>query len=270
MECPFCESQIGPRSRQCNRCGKTIPPAQYLLEESGIMEPEEPVSPAAPHPASPRPTVRHRFARLGDRFIAFVLDTVFLFGVFAVVDAWVFMRWGAVEGNELQLTTASLVIAITLNAVLLFLYGWLLEATCGATLGKAMVGIRVVGTAGTPVFPACALRNVLRIVDGMGFYLVGTVVAGCSGIRQRIGDVCAHTAVIEENFGARRRVAAIVLWMASLAGAGWALPHICSVNDRVPTRYLGQVVVRTGRARNSAYLKIAGFGVEVQRASAGE
>jgi hypothetical protein len=99
---------------------------------------------------------------------------------------------------------------------------------------------------------------------------VGTVVAGCSGIRQRIGDVYAHTAVIEENFGAGRRVAAIVLWMASLAGAGWALPHICSVNNRVPTRYLGEVVVRAGRAGNSAYLKIAGFSVEVQQASAGE
>lgn len=269
MECPFCESQIGARSRQCNRCGKTIPPAQYLLEESGIMEPEESV-PSAASAASARPTVRHRFARLGDRFIAFVLDTVFLFGVFAVADAWVFMRWGAVEGNELQLTTGSLVIAITLNAVVLFLYGWLLEATCGATLGKAMVGIRVVGTAGTRVFPACALRNALRIVDGLGFYLVGTVAAGCSGIRQRIGDVYAHTAVIEESFGTGRRAAAIALWMASLAGAGWAVPHICSVNERVPTRYLGQVVVRTGRAGNSAYLKIASFSVEVQRATAGD
>ena len=82
-------------------------------------------------------------ASLGDRFIAFVLDTLALFGVFTIVDAWVFMRWGTVDGTELKLTSASLLIAGILNAVILFAYGWLLETGFGATLGKAMVGIRV-------------------------------------------------------------------------------------------------------------------------------
>jgi uncharacterized RDD family membrane protein YckC len=80
-----------------------------------------------------------------------VLDIAFLFGLFAMIDAWVFTRWSSVEGTELQLTTVSLLIAITLNGILLFLYGWLLEAAWGATLGKAMVGIRVVGTQGRPL-----------------------------------------------------------------------------------------------------------------------
>jgi hypothetical protein len=43
-------------------------------------------------------------ATLGDRLIAFSLDSTFLFGVFAIADAWVFMRWGIVEGTELKLT----------------------------------------------------------------------------------------------------------------------------------------------------------------------
>ena len=267
MECPFCESQIAAHSRQCNRCGKTIPPAQYLLEESGILEPTEETPSGASAPAPVRQAARHRFARLGDRFIAFVLDTVFLFGLFAMVDAWAFMRWGMVEGSELQLTSAALVIAITLNAAVLFLYGWLLEAAFGATLGKAMVGIRVVGTARSGPLSACAVRNVLRIIDGLGFYLVGTVVAGCSGIRQRIGDVYAHTAVIEENFGMGIRTAAVMLWIASLAGAGWAVPRICSANAAVHPAFLSQVLVRVGRSGNAAYVKIAGFTADVQMAS---
>ena len=41
-----------------------------------------------------------RMATLGDRFLAFVLDSMVLFGLFIVVDAWVFMRWGVVEGWE--------------------------------------------------------------------------------------------------------------------------------------------------------------------------
>jgi uncharacterized RDD family membrane protein YckC len=267
MECPYCQSQISLYSKNCNCCGEAIPSGQYLLEESGVIEPAHAVTPAALHSTPVRHAGRYRFARLGDRFIAFVLDTALLFGLFAVVDAWVFMRWGWVEGSELQLTTASLLIAVTLNATVLFLYGWLLEAGCGATLGKAMVGIRVVGTTQRGSVSACAVRNALRIVDGLGFYLVGTVVAACSDIRQRIGDICAQTAVIEEGFGVGIRVTAIGLWIAILAGAGWAVPRICSANNPVHTPYLGQVVVRTGRTGNSAYFRIARFTVDVQLVS---
>jgi hypothetical protein len=173
------------------------------------------------------------------------------------------MRLATFEGSELQLTAASLVIAIALNAAILFLYGWLLEAACGATLGKALVGIRIVRTAQRGSLSACAVRNVLRIIDGLGFYLVGTAVAACSNVRQRIGDMCAHTAVVEQSFGIGVRVAAILLWIATLAGAGWAVPRICSANNPVHTRYLSQVVVRVGTTANSAYFKIAGFTVDV-------
>src|SRR5215470_7316687 len=135
MECPHCHSQITPHAKHCKRCGGAIPLGQHLLEEAGLVEPVRiaKTAPAASTPA--RHPGKARFARLGDRFIAFVLDTALLFGLFAIVDAWVFMRWGVFEDNELQLTAASLVIALTLNTFLLFLYGWLLEAAFGATLG---------------------------------------------------------------------------------------------------------------------------------------
>jgi uncharacterized RDD family membrane protein YckC len=245
-----------------------IPPGQHLLEESGVIEPAPPVTLVAPA-AGPRPRTqaRCRFARLGDRFIAFVLDTAFLFGLFILVDSWVFMRWGSVEGSELRLTTASLLIAITLNAALLFLYSFLLEAACGATLGKAMVGIKVVGTGRPRSVSACAVRNLLRVIDGLGFYLVGAVVAACSSVRQRVGDIYGRTAVIEESFGSGIRVAAIALWIVSLAVAGWAVPRICSVNRFVPPPYLSQVIIRVGRSETSAYFQVGSLTVNVQLAS---
>ncbi len=266
MECPFCQSHTSSYSKHCKSCGRTIPPGQYLLEESGVIEPTSPVS-FAGGAAAVRTRCGYRFARLGDRFIAFVLDTAFLFGLFAFVDAWAFTRWGSVEGSELRLTTASLLIAITLNASLLFLYGWLLEAAWGATLGKVMVGIRVVGTARRRSFSACAVRNVLRIVDGLGFYLVGTVVAACSAARQRVGDIYARTAVIEESFRSVVRVAAIGLWIASLAGAGWAVPRICSVNQSVRPLYLSQIIIRVGRSESLAYFQVGSLAVHIQIAS---
>jgi uncharacterized RDD family membrane protein YckC len=263
MECPYCGSQIGIYSKQCNRCGKAIPAGQHLLEESGLIESEPAAAPATPTSAPVRKAGRYRSARLGDRFIAFALDTALLFGLFAVVDAWAFMRWGTFDGMELQLTAASLVIAITLNSVILFLYGWLLEAGCGATLGKILVGIRVVRTTQCSALSASAVRNALRIVDGLGLYLVGTAVAACSDIRQRIGDICGRTAVIEEKFGIGVRATAVVIWIAILAGAAWAVPRICSANSAVHTRYLSQVVVRIGRTGDAAYFKIARFTLDV-------
>jgi uncharacterized RDD family membrane protein YckC len=267
MECPFCQNHISSYSKQCRTCGKTIPPSQRLLEESGVIEVTAPESSTVVARGTARTQLEYRFARLGDRFIAFVLDTAFLFGVFAIVDAWAFTRWGSVESRELRLTAASLLIAVTLNAGVLFLYGCLMEALCGATLGKAMVGIKVLGTTRPRSFSACAVRNLLRIVDGLGFYLVGTVVAGCSAVRQRVGDIYARTVVIEESFGTGIRVAAIMIWVASLAGAGWAVPHICSVNQSVRPVYLGQVIVQVGSSETSAYFQIGSFAVHVQFAT---
>lgn len=264
MQCPHCHSHISTRSKHCKRCGGAIPAGQHLLEECGLTEPAPSVSRSTTTTASARgAAVRYRFARLGDRFIAFALDIALLFGLFAIVDAWAFMRWGAFDAAELQLTIASLVIAVTLNSAILFLYGCLMEAACGATLGKVLVGIRVVRTTQRGALAACALRNLLRIVDGLAFYLVGTAVAACSEGRQRIGDICARTAVIEEAFGIAARVSAIVLWILTLAGSGWAVPRICSTNNPGHTGYLSQVVVRIGTTGKSAYFRVGGFTLDL-------
>jgi hypothetical protein len=66
-----------------------------------------------------------------------------------------------------------------------------------------------------------AAVSLLRVVDGLGFYLVGAVVAGCSRIHRRLGDICAGTVVIEEHFGYGVKVAALAVWTAVLVGAVW-------------------------------------------------
>jgi uncharacterized RDD family membrane protein YckC len=71
------------------------------------------------------------------------------------------------------------------------------EAATGATLGKRMVGIRVVGEDGDAVtFGAAVLRNLLRLVDALFFYLVGFIFALTSTQGQRLGDRAAHTIVV--------------------------------------------------------------------------
>jgi uncharacterized RDD family membrane protein YckC len=232
----------------------------------------EPVSPTTSAPAKQvrreqKDDSFYRMATLGDRLIAFALDSTLLFGLFAIVDAWAFMRWGIVDGAELKLTLAALVVAESLNAVIFFVYLWLLEAGFGVTLGKAMVGIRVVRTNERNPLAVTAIRNVLRVVDGLGFYLVGAVVAACSGVRRRLGDICAGTVVIEEDLGYGVKIAAIALWATVFAGAVWSVPQICKTNNARPSRYLNQVVVRVGRTEKSAFFTVASLHVEVQLTS---
>ena len=102
MECPHCHSQIGTQATHCKRCGGVIPASQHLLDELGLSETAAPVRANSPSAASTPARNRngYRFAGLGDRFIAFALDLALLFGLFAVVDAWVFMRWGLFDGSE--------------------------------------------------------------------------------------------------------------------------------------------------------------------------
>ena len=67
----------------------------------------------------------------------------------------------------------------------------------GMTLGKRIVGIRVVGEDGDHAgLPAVVVRNVLRPIDGFFFYLVGALFAHASSRGQRLGDRAAGTLVV--------------------------------------------------------------------------
>jgi uncharacterized RDD family membrane protein YckC len=77
-------------------------------------------------------------------------------------------------------------------------YYIVLEAQAGATLGKRIVGLRVVRLeGGGPIgWQASVTRNLLRLVDGFFFYLVGAIIVWSSDKKQRLGDKVAETAVI--------------------------------------------------------------------------
>lgn len=71
------------------------------------------------------------------------------------------------------------------------------EALTGMTVGKRMVGIRVVDENGEHLTLAAAvIRNALRLVDGFLFYLVGAIFALASPLGQRLGDRAAGTVVV--------------------------------------------------------------------------
>jgi hypothetical protein len=89
-------------------------------------------------------------------------------------------------------------LVVTLTAE--FVYFSLSEGLLGATLGKRLVGLRVVRAAdGRPCGPVAAVvRTVLRLVDNLLFSLPGMTAILSSPARQRFGDRAARTLVVAE------------------------------------------------------------------------
>jgi uncharacterized RDD family membrane protein YckC len=106
----------------------------------------------------------------------------------------------------------------------LLLYYFLLEAATGQTLGKRLLGLRVVACDGTrPSAAAIAARTLLRLVDWLPLlYLAGFITVLATGRRrQRLGDLAARTRVtVAPGVPAVRWPAVLAGILASLAILG--------------------------------------------------
>ena len=132
------------------------------------------------------------------RFVAVLLDAVIVFFPAGIIV-------GLLSGGgytETGYGSANAGIDVGGNAMWLLLalglgYYVFCEAATGATLGKYMVGIHVIGEDGEHLtFGASLVRNLLRLVDCLFFYLVGGIFALTSPHGQRLGDRAAHTLVV--------------------------------------------------------------------------
>jgi uncharacterized RDD family membrane protein YckC len=92
----------------------------------------------------------------------------------------------------------------TLTAVILgwaLYYYFALESGAGQTVGKKLMKLRVVRADGRPAgMSEIAVRTVLRVVDGIGLYIVGLIVMLATGQRrQRLGDMAAGTIIVDAS-----------------------------------------------------------------------
>ena len=137
-------------------------------------------------------------AGIGLRFVAVLLDAVIVFLPLGL--ALGLMTGGGYAKSGGGYTNAGIDVggnAFWLLVALGVGYYIVCEAATGATLGKRLVGIQVVGEVGDPLtFGAAVVRNLLRLVDALFFYLVGFLFAAMSSRGQRLGDRAAHTVVV--------------------------------------------------------------------------
>ncbi len=130
----------------------------------------------------------------GPRIIAAIIDVVLLAILFGALAAAFGDASSGDDGFTVNLSGGPGLLYL----LLVFVYYLGLETTSGQTLGKKVVGIRVVALDGELTMGKVAIRTVLRIVDGLpAFYLLGLIVVAVSRQNQRIGDMAAGTVVIK-------------------------------------------------------------------------
>ena len=133
----------------------------------------------------------------GRRVLAIIVDGLVLGVLFWVMS----MTFGtsSVEGGAASASLGTL--GTLLYAILAFAYFTLLEGQRGQTLGKMLLGIKVVreDNGEVPGLGAAAIRTVLRIIDALPFaYLVGFISILISSKNQRLGDMAANTLVVRK------------------------------------------------------------------------
>jgi uncharacterized protein len=132
----------------------------------------------------------YAYAGFGRRFAAALLDTLFWLIAFSL-----FIPESAFEGSE----TAGAIAGLVLLTVW-FNYFAFCEWRWGQTIGKSMLGLRVMAIDGGRLsWNAAAIRNLFRIVE-LPLALIGVdwAIVNRSPRRQRLGDRAADTLVVRE------------------------------------------------------------------------
>ena len=166
--------------------------AIYLKRESIAEDAREPT---AEDITLPDTTGEYDYQVTGGRIVAAFIDFIPLLILFLVMAATM-GEFGSTDDNGFS------VLLTGGPAALFFLLAWayylLSESITGLTLGKWLMGLRVVKLDGEPYdLRAVLLRNIIRIVDVLPvFYLVGLISVAVSQKNQRLGDLAAGTLVV--------------------------------------------------------------------------
>ncbi|MCI0348057.1 MAG: RDD family protein [Acidobacteriales bacterium] len=262
MDCPRCKHAVPSGARLCKRCGANIPAGQSLLAEAGFAADGQISgggSGGAAAAGAPARIMRggHRLATIGDRLLAATLDFILLFAIFIVASFWTAQSWGGLTQAGLVLGVKPFLLALAMMIPLAFLYFWVLECLPGATVGKLIMGLAVRQQDGTRLdLRRSAIRNGWRAVDGLGFYLIGFLVAIFSRMRQRIGDHMARTVVLEAPASEWRQGAMVLVWLLALLGAALGSGKIYNTTSIDP--------LATGPSRAMLRMHWSGRGISFQ------
>ncbi len=215
MFCPHCGVKNDGSPIRCSSCKKSIPPLD--------ARPATPSQRARPRSDDSR---SDRLGSVGDRMLAILLDRLAIAAILLMAAAWIGDNWSGIQPRLPSLPIAGSIAALSVF-VFVFLYHLIFEAAFGTTLGKAVMGLQVANQSERGRFASAALRNILRVVDSLGFYLVGFLTATFTRQRQRIGDLVAGTVVLDLPMAKGARAAMMALLVTVLVSSIWVAYALC-------------------------------------------
>ncbi len=129
------------------------------------------------------------------RAIALIIDLFLIAAISKLLQT--FLRSLALVSADLA-ESLMLISQVALVVVLLMFLEWVWR---GQTLGKRIMGLRVVDEKGLNLRPSqIVMRNIFRLVDMLpALFLVGGIAAVLSRRCQRLGDLAAGTLVVRET-----------------------------------------------------------------------
>jgi len=176
--------------KPCPECGRIIPSDMLRCSQCAGSAERVPSEPTTGEGA----TVCLDTGVMGRRVLAALIDLVPLTLLFLGIAE----RWGEL-GQRSDGTFGFSIYNMALFAFLASVFGfyWIQEAVASTTLGKWLLGLRVVNLNGIPIGPgAAAGRTALRAIDGLPIlYLVGFISAMVDDRRRRLGDKAAKCVV---------------------------------------------------------------------------
>ncbi|MGD9152743.1 MAG: RDD family protein [Gammaproteobacteria bacterium] len=132
-------------------------------------------------------------AGLGKRILGGVIDVIAL-----VVFIFVYFR---VFGTKIDATNTYHIQGglAWLMYLIMLLYFVVLEKITGKTIGKYIAKTKVVNQDGQLMsWWQSLVRNLMRIIDGLFFYMVAIIAIASSGKNRRLGDMVARTYVVND------------------------------------------------------------------------
>ncbi|KOP82509.1 RDD family protein [Cytobacillus solani] len=154
-------------------------------------------------------SLQFQLAGLGSRTAAFIIDQLLLMVVnILIIVAFFLFMYGTADIMLLEMT--SLPLAITIIVIFLINWGYFFVFeffSGGKTIGKKMIGIRVIQDNGHSLtLLSSFIRNLLRIIDSLpANYFLGLIMIFFHSKHKRIGDLVAGTIVVHERKAKKKK-----------------------------------------------------------------
>jgi uncharacterized RDD family membrane protein YckC len=133
---------------------------------------------------------------VGRRIFAAIVDLGLWFVLFIIVP----LHFGRHSAGNGQVGVALVDSPFVAFVVAWWCYFTVSEWLFGQTVGKLLLGVKVVSKIGKPLtLPQSTVRNVFRFIDGFPYflpYLLGLLVLSLNQRRLRLGDMVAGTTIV--------------------------------------------------------------------------